>query len=683
MGYFDADEREMLEVYMLETQQLLEQLDGHLLKAEQNRSFSADEIHAVFRIMHTIKGSSAMMRLGDLSRITHKLEDLFAYYREEYGMIKEPEPELFDLLFMASDYISNELEEMGKESYQPRTAADIEKQAEAYLLKARQAKEKEELEKEEEETVPDLPKEEPQEEKRQEESEEIPRKFIGKGGTAVRVRLEEGCRLEHIRAFMLLRQIEGKCTSVDTYPENLDKSPGEADYISRHGVVIWFESEEKDQVLELLKKGLFVASCEILDNLAAKEEEEKPAKESSEDRREGEFLSVRMDRLDSLQNLAGELMIQMLTLDDALAQTGQEDIREGIAYQISRLISDVERNVMEMRLVPVASLVPKLRRIFRDICRTQKKDIEFIANCQDIEADKSVIEYVFEALMHIIRNAVDHGIETPEERSTSGKNKTGKIIFTAENTVGELILSIQDDGRGLDAAKILASARKKGLLEKREEEYEIHEIWNLVLHPGFSTKDQVTEFSGRGVGLDVVKNIMEEAGGHLYIDSEKGKGSKFTVMLPLTLSTTECVRFHVQGYRFSIPARYVFGFFEYQEMKERIQILNEKMYIVVHDKMLPLIDLRHFYHMEGENVSSAIIIHVKNNEREGCIIADYMYEQKRIVVKQLPALFGPGFRGYTGICGLSMMGNGCICSALDIEILVSLYEGEGGVRSGY
>ena len=225
----------------------------------------------------------------------------------------------------------------------------------------------------------------------------------------------------------------------------------------------------------------------------------------------------------------------MLTLDNALAQAGQEDLREGAAYQLSRMINDVERIVMKMRMV-ASPLIPAAKGN-RDICRVQKKDVEFVANCGDIEADKSVVEYVFEALMHIIRNAVDHGIETPEERAASGKEKVGKITFMSQSTVGELILSIQDDGRGINPKKILASAKEKGILDKREEEYEVHEIWDLILHPGFTTKETVTEFSGRGVGLDVVKNIMEEAWGHLYIESEEGKGSKFTIVLPLTLST--------------------------------------------------------------------------------------------------------------------------------------------------
>ncbi|UWP59134.1 chemotaxis protein CheA [Ruminococcus gauvreauii] len=680
MGYFDSDEKEMLEVYMLETRQLLEQLDGFLLEAEKNHAFTESEIHAVFRIMHTIKGSSAMMRLSDLSRTAHKLEDLFAYYRETYGVIKDPEPELFDLLFTVSDYIAKELEGMSLDSYQPHPASDIEIRAEEYLRAAKQGrredggKQTEEIQETRGENA--------------EEPERIPENFDGKGGVIVRIKLEEGCRLEHIRAFMLVRQIEGHCSCVESFPEHLDKAQSEAEYISRHGVLLRFESQEKNKVLDILRGGLFVASCEIVEDRTIRavlptEHTTKDDRESAE-KKEAEFLNVRTDRLDRLQNLAGEMMIQMLTLDDALRRAGLEEIREGTAYQLNRLIGDVEKTVMEMRMVPVNSLVPKLRRIFRDICRVQKKDVEFVASCGDIEADKSVVEYVFEALMHIIRNAVDHGIETPAERAASGKEKTGKIVFTAESTVGELILSIQDDGRGIDAEKIKASAKKKGLLEKPEDAYDTQELWELILSPGFTTQEKVTDYSGRGVGLDVVKNIMEEAGGHLYIDSEAGKGSKFTIMLPLTLSTIECVRFRVGECRFSLPARYVSGFMEYREKTGLIQELKGgTSYIMMSEKMVPLIDLHRFYHLQGKTEDTAIIICLKKNDKEYCIIADSMYEQKRIVVKPLPPLFGTGFRRFTGISGLSMMGNGRICSALDVEILVNLYVSEGGYRIGH
>lgn len=677
MSYFDRDEREMLEVYMLETRQLLEQLEGHLLETEKKHAFSKEEIHAVFRIMHTIKGSSAMMRLTDLSRTAHKLEDLFAYYREHCGVITSPDPELFDLLFAASDYIEKELEGMGLETYVPHPATDIERRAQEVLARAAQTGRPEPGQ--DKASEPKAAKDAALAQQTEDQPLELPADFAGKGGVIVKIMLEPGCRMEHIRAFMLIRQIGGLCSCVESFPKDLDKAQGEDAYIGEHGVLIRFESQDKNTVLETLKKGLFVKSCEVVEDRTLKIEakKEQPAEAAAEDNKDAEFLNVRMDRLDLLQNLAEEMLIQMLALDNALEQVGQDTIREGTAYQLNRLIGDVERTVMEMRMVPISSLVPKLRRVFRDINRVQQKEIDFIINCGDVEADKSVVEYVFEALMHMLRNAVDHGLETPEERVAAGKNRKGKIIFTAESTVGELILSIQDDGRGIDTEKVKAAAIQKGFLHQGEEEYTTDDLQNLLLHPGFTTNETVTQFSGRGVGLDVVKNIMEEAGGHLYIESEKGKGSKFIIVIPLTLATMECVRFRAGNCSFSLPARYVIRFLGFQEQKSRIQRRNGKSFILVEDRMVPFVDLHHFYHLGGETADTGVIIYLKNKDRELCVAADQMYAQKRIVVKPLPALFGPNYRRTTGISGNSLMGNGTICSALDMETIAELYESKG------
>ena len=318
--------------------------------------------------------------------------------------------------------------------------------------------------------------------------------------------------------------------------------------------------------------------------------------------------------------------------------------------------------------------MPRLRRILRDICRDEDKEVEFISNCGDIEADKSVVDYVSEALIHLIRNAVDHGIESPDERAAAGKDRRGRVTFSVESTVGEVLISIADDGRGLDLEKICRKAKEKGMLTKPVEEYSRQEILDLILQPGFSTRDDVTEYSGRGVGMDVVKNVLESAGGNIFIESENGRGSTFTLAVPLTLATMECIRFRVGEYRFSMPARYVYQFLKYGENKKNIQESHGCSYILYENRMVPMIDLRKFYRLDGEAPDTSMIVYVRGTDKEGCILADRMYEQKRIVVKQLPSLFGVDFRRKTGVSGMSIMGNGKVCTALDLEMLFGLYE---------
>ena len=167
-----------------------------------------------------------------------------------------------------------------------------------------------------------------------------------------------------------------------------------------------------------------------------------------------DFMEVRIERLDQLQNQAAQLLLQMQILENELSKSGLEDVENGTGHQISLLVSQIERSVMEMRLVPVAKVVPKLKRALRDMCRDQKKEAELVVQCADVEADKSVVDYVSEALLHMVRNAMDHGIEAPDQRQEAGKDRRGKVVFSAENAGGELRLIISDDGRGIDMEKV-------------------------------------------------------------------------------------------------------------------------------------------------------------------------------------------------------------------------------------
>lgn len=663
MGYFDSDAEEMLDVYLVETRQLIGQLDSALLEAEKDNVFTEENIHNCFRVMHTIKSSSAMMGLGGLSALAHKLEDLFAFYREKWGRIEHAEPELFDLLFEASDFVEKELERMPRQDYRPAGTTKLEEQTSQYLKRVSGESDPEQ------ESAPG--------------EEAAPEAFLKKGGMVVRLRLEEDCRMENIRAFMLVRQISGLCREVETYPADLERSGESASYIGKNGVFIRFDSARKEEVLESLKNGLFVAGCQVVSDTPAVSAlpvggpDGQRAGTPLQENREAEFLSVRTDRLDQLQTLSGELMIQLLILDEELERGGLLDVKEGTAHQINRLVTQVERTVMEMRMVPVERIVPKLRRILRDICRDQKKEAELVVNCGDIEADTGVVDYISESLMHILRNAVDHGIESPEERLKAGKPRKGKITFNVESTVGELIVSLEDDGCGIDLEKVRERAREKKMFVRPEETYSDSETMNLILTPGFTTCDAVTEYSGRGVGLDVVKTILENAGGNIYIQSELGKGSCFTLSMPLTLANMECIRFRVGDYQFSLPARYVYQFIGYTGCGERVRRIGDRDYILFEERMVPLIDLRKFYGLEGEAPESSLVVYVCGKTKEGCILVDHLYEQKRIVIKQLPFLFGLDFRRNTGINGCSIMGDGSICAALDTEILIGRYEKEG------
>ena len=280
MGYFDSDAWEMLEVYLLETRQLNSQMADILLEAERTGRFGGDDIHSIFRVMHTIKSSSAMMGLGGLSSMAHKLEDLFSYYREHPGRLESPDPSLFDLLFSASDFIEQELEQMTRTEYTPRDTADIEKKTDAYLNALDEIQQEEASGKEAGQENP-------------EEMPGLPEIFQSKSGMVVNVTLEEGCRMENIRAFMLVRSISGLCSLIETYPGNLE-NPGEsAEYIGKHGLYIRFEADDRDAVLDTLKKGLFVSQCRVVADSRAADARKKDNEEESKAQEAGDRASWR------------------------------------------------------------------------------------------------------------------------------------------------------------------------------------------------------------------------------------------------------------------------------------------------------------------------------------------------------------------------------------------------------
>lgn len=653
MGYFDADIESMLEIYLLETRQLVEQLTAILLQSEKNGAFARDEINSIFRIMHTIKSSSGMMGLSGLSSMAHTLEDLFAFFRDEQEAEWSGDPTLFDLLFAVSDYIERELDVMKKSDYVPEDTTKIEEQIHQYMdqmcgqckVTAKQPEKKEAA--------------------------------ILKGpGVIVKVTFEENCRMENVRAFMVLNQIKGLCDECETDPADPEKHPESSEMIQKEGILIRFVSSDNTKVLKVLNNGLFVKDCEIVkDNRTAvkaevQQEQEEVQKEAQKDLQEMEYLNVRLDRLDTLQNLSGELMILLSALNSELGKQGLTELEERFGHQTYRLMEELEDTVIHMRMVPVGSIIPKFRRIMRDICKSQNKEVELEVLGETVEADKNIVDHVSEAAMHIIRNALDHGIELPDEREKAGKPRCGKVKFQIRSLGGELSVEISDDGRGINAEKLREKAREKGWFTRPEEEYSLQDIYELMLTPGVSTMEKATEYSGRGVGLDVAKSIMDETGGHLHIASKEGEGTAFAMHLPLTLATMECIRLRAGAYLFVLPYRQVFRFFEAGKEADCIRKQNEEEAFVYHDRMVPIVDLRKYYGLESERKETDVLIYVKSLEKEICLRVDEVIAHEKVVLKPVPALFGKHFRKQTGINACSLMGDGNICMALDVEMIM-------------
>lgn len=645
MSVFDEDQKSMLDVYLYETNSLFEQLDTILMKNEKNATFTKEEINSIFRIMHTTKSSSSMMGLQGIATLMHTVEDLFSLFRDEPQRLKGYEHETFDLLFNITEFMHLQLENMNNDDYIPENPTDFIMKTQTLLGLIGQAEVK----------------------KTKEEVVTTPVELLDKA-VYVKLTFEKEARMENVRAYMSIMQIKGLCHRLEHYPQKLEDNPKAAQFIKDNGFYIMFESDESKKVLESLHRSLFLKKCEIIDKNDYFQPRQMNKNEINEDSIESSsIIPVHVSKLNTLQNLIGELMISESNMINRMEELGQKELLELFERSFHKLLLDAEQIVMSSRLVPIAQIVPKLNRVVRDIAHKEEKDINFIIKGEDIEIDKEIVDSLFNPLMHLLRNAVDHGIESKQERLKYHKSETGEIILSVQNINGEIVICISDDGKGLDVDKIKEKAVAKGLIQNNHL-YSQEEIFNVIMLPGFSTNHQANEFSGRGVGMDVVKNMIDRFKGHISIDSKFHKGTNITLHLPLTLTIVESLLFKVGETTFSISARNVNQFFSFDN---NVQEENGHYIYLYEDKIIPIIDLtKHFKLTNHMPIASKILIYVKTGTKEACLLVDEIIGYQHIVDKPLPLLLNAEFKKYTSISGCSLLGDGRICMTLNVELLL-------------
>lgn len=655
MSIFDEDQMSMLDVYLYETNSLFEQLDTILMRTEKSNAFTKEDIHSIFRIMHTTKSSSSMMNLQGIATLMHTAEDLFAIFRDHPTKLQGFETETFELLFAISDFMHRQLDHIKSDDYIPDPTTDLINQTQTLLEELNTSQEvddKTSIEK------------------------EAPR--ISSTGMFVRLTFEKDCRMENIRAYMISTQIKPLCITLEYHPFELEQNPETAQWIQENGFFLHCETKQQQQILEKLHRALFVEKCEIIDRdtyqMSIQKKEKKPSSASMESSTSSlepsALIPVHVSKLDQLQNLTGELMIAESTMITKMEELGQKELLQQFERSFHKTLLDMEEIVMTARLVPIAQIMPKLNRVVRDIAHKEQKDINFVVKGEDIEIDKEIVDSLFDPLMHLLRNAVDHGIESKEERLSNHKPTKGTIELSIENTNGEIVICVRDDGCGMDIEKIKTKAQEKNLW-KPDYPYREEEIFSFILLPGFSTNQKANEFSGRGVGLDVVKNMTDRFKGHVSISSVPQKGTSFTLYLPLTLTIIESLLFRCGNNTFSIPSHHVLHLFAYDEHDPNILMENGHQLYLYKDKVLPILSLHDFFQLESPQATTRTLIYVESSSLEACLIVDSIISYQHIVDKPLPMMIGTEFKKHTGISGCSLLGDGSICMTLNTEYLLN------------
>jgi two-component system chemotaxis sensor kinase CheA len=392
---------------------------------------------------------------------------------------------------------------------------------------------------------------------------------------------------------------------------------------------------------------------------------DKPAKQN--------LISVDLTKLDSLLDLVGEIVIteSMVSENPDLEGLELENFSKQ-ARQLTKLTDELQDTVMAVRMVPVSMIFQRMRRVVRDMSKRLGKEAELILMGDSTEVDKTIFDALNDPIMHLVRNAMDHAIETTADRTAAGKNPVGHVIISAQNIGGDVIITVSDDGKGLDADKILASAAEKGMLKKPDSEYSEREIFNLLMLPGFSTKENVTEFSGRGVGLDVVKANIERIGGTLTIESVKGAGTNVILRIPLTLAIISCMEIKLGDGIYSVPITNIRESFK----SSAGQLLSDphgSEMIMLRGEAYPIIRLYESFRIESaiRDIDDGILMLVDAGDKMACLLCDELLGQFQVVVKPLPKYLHEFNVNQAGISGCTILGNGEISLIVDVQELLS------------
>jgi len=377
-------------------------------------------------------------------------------------------------------------------------------------------------------------------------------------------------------------------------------------------------------------------------------------------------LQVKVDtkKLDNLVDLTGELVINqaMLRQNQWVLSSKDQKLYHNL-NQLNQITSSLQRTAMSMRMVPIRSTFQKMVRLVRDLSKNSGKEVVLEMDGEDTEIDRNVVEELYEPMVHMIRNAVDHGIELPEDRERSGKRRSGTVFLKAYHRGGHIIIEIRDDGRGLDKERILEKARSLQLIADESKMVD-SDIYNLIFHPGFSTAEKVTDISGRGVGMDVVRKGIDRLRGRIEINSSKGEGAVFVISLPLTLAIIEGMVVRVGKERYIIPALTILESFR-PEKKQYSTVEGKGEMILTRGRLVPLVRLDRMFGIQGDYTHpwEGLVVAVENDGHQRCLLLDELVGKEEVVIKSL----GQGLKAVRGIAGGAILGDGRVGLILDIS----------------
>lgn len=656
----------MLDIYIYENEQLLEKLESLFLVCEKNESFSSEQVADIFRILHTIKGSSAMMNFDNIANLSHSLEDLFDYLREN-EIRQDDHQQVCDFGFQALDIINAEMVKIQNNDLPDGNADSLIneiKELHAILTNRKTPS--------------------PKEVNTSTQANKASSYTDGHCYKAT-IRFQSDCKMESIRALGVVKAVENLCYDIITSPQDLLEETS-SDEIALNGFTLYMLSgESKEELLNLLQKTLFLENLEFeeLDETEASSIfkttnntstdtgilAKKTTEVETTNTVKQNFMSVNLNKLDMLMDIVGEIVIteSTVTKNPEITKLQLESF-EKTSRQLHKLTDELQDIVMSIRMIPVSATFHKMERIVRDMISKVNKKAKLTIIGEDTELDKNILDNLADPLMHIIRNSMDHGLESSEERINNGKDPVGEIILEARNTGGNVMIIISDDGRGLDKDKLIQKGIEKGLVKKPKAEVTDQEAYSLIFTPGFSTKQEVTEFSGRGVGMDVAMKNIKQIGGSVSVNSTPGQGMSVQIRIPLTLAIIEGMQVSVGDQSYIIPVLAIKECFK-PNKKDMFSDTDGNENIHIRGNCYPIVRLHKLFDIDTDitECEDGILVLVENESETYCIFVDNLVGEQQAVVKPMPLYISKTLGHIKSITGCTILGDGSICLIVDIN----------------
>jgi len=692
------DTNQYMEMFLEESREHLQSLNDGLLALE-NDPEEVSVVNDIFRNAHTIKGMSATMGFTKIAELTHDMENVFDLLRKEQMKVN---PDIMDTLFKTIDSLEQMIESVG--SGGPEDVVDITSFASklSALASGKSISEAEPALAPAAEAAPAAPAAGSSIEYSDTDKDVILEAANG-GMHAyhIKVTLAAGCVLKSARTYMVMNSLDQVGEVVKSVPpaEDLEQEKFDQSF----DVVVVTDSEMKpiedtllsisevdtvemtdavEEIKQLEAPAAAAAPAEAAAPAASNvpattaptapvaKSAAPPAKKPAADAKKlkgGQSVRVDIEKLDTLLNLMGELVINKVRLEQIGITHRLTELTETLE-QMDRVTTDLQTVVMKVRMVPVGQVFNRFPRMVRDLAKELNKELNLTVEGEETELDRTVIDEIGDPIMHLLRNSLDHGLEHPDEREAKGKPRIGEVGLIARHEGNNVVIMVTDDGKGIDADVIRRKAVEKGMISQEEaDSLDDADAVRLIFLPGFSTAEQITDVSGRGVGMDVVRSKIETLGGHVDVETKIDEGSVFKIKLPLTLAIIQALLVKVQEEMYAIPLGSIDSTINITQ--EDIKTVRNKEVIVLRGQIIPIIRLGDVLNVPRVNEKDnddifVVVVHI--GERKAGIVVDNLIGQQEIVIKTLGKLLA----GLKVISGATVLGDGRVAMILDVSALM-------------